>query len=100
MKYLDQLRVLAKDDLIQLARQSDLGEGFLLGLRSQAVLQNVKARIGMEVWKKLGEEGISSVWDLAPLTPTRIQELSQKYDIDPTVLTTYSHEAKNLPNTP
>jgi hypothetical protein len=100
LKYLDQLLVLARDDLIQLARQSDLGEGFLLGLRNQAVLQNLKARIGAEVWKKLGEEGISNVWDLAPLTPARIQALSQKHDIDPTVLTKYSDEAKVLLETP
>jgi hypothetical protein len=100
LKYLDQLRVLARDDLIQLARQSDLGEGFLLGLRNQAVLQNLKARIGAEVWKKLGEEGISNVWDLTPLTPARIQALSQKHDIDPTVLTKYSDEAKVLLETP
>jgi hypothetical protein len=100
LKYLDQLRVLAREDLIQMARQSDLGEGFLLGLRNQAVLQNLKARIGAEVWKKLGEEGISNVWDLAPLTPARMHELSQKHDIDPTVLTKYSDEAKNLLETP
>jgi hypothetical protein len=100
LKYLDQLRVLAREDLVQMARQSDLGEGFLLGLRNQAVLENLKARIGAEVWKKLGEEGISSVWDLAPLTPARIQELSQKHDIDPTVLTKYSDEAKDLLETP
>lgn len=100
LKYLDQLRVLARDDLIQIARQSDLGEGFLLGLRNQAVLENLKARIGAAVWKKLGEEGISSVWDLAPLTQAQIQEISQKHDIDPAVLTKYSDVAKELLKTP
>jgi hypothetical protein len=100
LKYLDQLRVLARDALIQMARQSDLAEGFLLGLRNQAVLQNLKARIGAEVWKKLGEEGINTIWDLAPLTPARIQELSQKHDLDPAVLMKYSDQAKALLETP
>jgi hypothetical protein len=96
LKYLDQLRVLKKEDLVHMAKQSDLGEGFLLGLRNQVLLENLKARIGIGVWKKLGEEEISSVWDLAPLTPARIQELSQKHDIDPAVLTKYSDDAKEL----
>jgi hypothetical protein len=100
LKYLDQLRVLAKEDLVQMAKQSDLGEGFLLGLRHQAVLENLKARIGVGVWKKLGEEGINTVWDMAPLTPARIQDLAQKHNIDPAVLTTYSDEAKELLKTP
>jgi hypothetical protein len=100
LKYLDQLRILTTEDLVQMAKQTDLGEGFLLGLKNQALLETLKARIGAEVWKKLGEEGISNVWDLAPLTPARIQVLSQKHDIDLAVLTRYSDEAKELLKTP
>ena len=100
LKCLDQLRMLKNEELVQMARQSDLAEGFLLGLKNQALLEHLKTRIGEEVWKKLKAEGISSVWDLAPLTQTRIQELSQKHDIDLAVLTKYSDEAKDLLKTP
>jgi len=96
LKYLAQLRVLTKEDLVQMAKQSDLGEGFLVGLRNQALVEYLQERIGEEVWKKLKEEGISSVWDFAPLTPARITELSQKHNIDPEVLTKLSDDAKEL----
>jgi hypothetical protein len=59
-----------------------------------------QTRIGEGVWKKLAEEGISTVWDLAPLTAARIQVLSQKHEIDPTVLTKYTDEAKKLLDIP
>jgi len=100
LKYLDQLRVLEREDLIQMAKQSDLGEGFLLALKNQAQLENLKARIGEEVMNKLKQDGILTVWDLAPLTEARIQELSQKHNIDPAVLTKFSDEAKELLKTP
>lgn len=100
LKYLDQLRVLEKPELTQIAKQSELNEGFLLGLRNQTLLENLKTRIGGGVWKKLAEEGISTVWDLAPLTAARIQVLSQKHEIDPTVLTKYTDEAKKLLDIP
>jgi hypothetical protein len=100
LKYLDQLRMLKNEELAQIARQSDLAEGFLLRLKNQALLEHLKARIGESVWNKLKTEGISSIWDLAPLTEDRIQALSQKHNIDPAVLTRYSDEAKELLKTP
>jgi hypothetical protein len=45
--------MLIKDDLAQMAKQSELGERFLVGLRNQALLEHLKARIGAEVWTKL-----------------------------------------------
>jgi hypothetical protein len=96
LKYLDQLRVLEDADLIQMAKQSDRGEGFLLSLKNQARLENLKARIGEELMNKLKDDGIKTIWDLAPLTETRIKELSEKHNIDPTVLTKFSDEAKDL----
>jgi hypothetical protein len=100
LKYLDQLRVLEKPELAQIAKQSELNEGFLLGLRNQTLLENLKTRIGAAVWKKLGDEGISTVWDLAPLTVARIQAIAQKLDIDPAVLSKYTSEAKKLLEVP
>ena len=35
-----------------MAKQSELGEGFLLGLKNQALLEDLKARIGEEVVEK------------------------------------------------
>jgi hypothetical protein len=100
LKYLDQLRVLEEADLIQMAKQSDLSEGFLLSLRNKARLENLNARIGEEIMNKLKEDGIKTIWDLAPLTETRIKELSEKHNIDPAVLTKFSDEAKELLKTP
>jgi len=49
----DTTSMLIKDDLAQMAMQSELGAGFLVGLRNQALLEHLKARIGAEVWTKL-----------------------------------------------
>jgi hypothetical protein len=87
LKYLDQLRMLSKQDLEQMAKQGELSEAFLLGLRNQALVQG-------DWWKKLAGDGIKTIWDLAPLTPAGVQALSQKHGIDPALLTKYADEAK------
>jgi hypothetical protein len=96
LKYLSQLRVLEQAALEQMAKQSELSEGFLVGLRNRALLAYLRARIGEGLWEKLGQEGIKTVWDLAPLTPVQIKDLSDKHEIDPVVLTKYTSEAKKL----
>ena len=96
LKYLSQLRELGDPAVEQLANQSELSQGLLAGLRNRAVRAYLKARIGEGVWKKLEQQGIKTVWDLAPLTPAQIQDLSAKHEIDPAALTKYADEAKKL----
>lgn len=76
-----------------MAKQGELSEAFLLGLRNQALVQG-------DWWKKLAGDGIKTIWDLAPLTPAGIQALSQKHEIDPALLTKYADEAKKLLDIP
>jgi hypothetical protein len=98
LKYLEQLRMLSEEDLKQMAKQGELSEAFLLGLRNQALEQGLKVRIGEKVWKKLEGKGIKTVWDLASLTQGEINELSQ--DIDREALDKYTKEAKKLLDIP
>jgi predicted flap endonuclease-1-like 5' DNA nuclease len=106
LKYLSHLQRLSDEDVVQMARQSELNEGLLFSLRDEArarqihdvplIAQYLHERIGTEVWAKLQQEGIKSVWDLAVRTPAEIQPIAQKHNIDPGILTKYSDAAKAL----
>jgi hypothetical protein len=108
--YLGHLRRLTDDDIVHLAKQSDINEGLLFSLRDEArarrmhdvplLVKRLEERIGTEVWGKLQQEGIKSVWDLAARTPEEIRQIAPKHNIDPEILTKHSDDAKALVKTP
>jgi hypothetical protein len=110
LKYLGHLRRLTDDDIVHLAKQSDINEGLLFSLRDEArarrmhdvplLVKRLEERIGTEVWGKLQQEGIKSVWDLAARTPEEIRQIAPKHNIDPEILTKHSDDAKALVKTP
>jgi hypothetical protein len=110
LKYLGHLQRLSDEDVVQMARQSDLSEGFLFSLRDEVrarrihdvplLAQHLHERIGTAVWAKLHQEGIKSVWDLAARTPAEIQDIAQRHKIDPGILTKHSDDAKALVKAP
>jgi hypothetical protein len=110
LKYLGQLRRLTDDDIVHMAKQSDTNEGLLFSLRDEArarrmhdvplLVKRLEERIGAEVWGKLQQEGIKSVWDLAARTSGEIPLIAQRHNIDPEILTKHSDDAKALVKTP
>jgi hypothetical protein len=110
LKYLGHLQRLSDEDIVQMARQSELSEGLLLHLRDQAkarrkrdvpeLAQQLRERIGTAVWAKLQEEKIESVGDLAARTPAEIPQIAQRQSIDPDILTKHSDDAKALVKAP
>jgi hypothetical protein len=110
LKYLGHLQQLSDEDIVQMAKQSELSEGLLLSLRDQAkarrkrdvpeLAQQLRERIGTAVWAKLQEEKIESVGDLAARTPAEIPQIAQRQSIDPDILTKHSDDAKALVKAP
>ena len=106
LKYLSHLQRLSDEDVVQMAKQSELNEGFLFSLRDEArarrihdvplLAQHLQEQIGTAVWAKLQQEGIKSVWDLAVRTPDEINKIAKTHNIDPGILTKYSDAAKAL----
>ena len=94
LKYLEQLRVLSKDELRMIAKQAELGEGFLAGLQKRLQDHDLLARLGLETWTKLNQEGIKTVGDVALLSPERIQQVASKQQLDREALTTFSEDCK------
>ncbi|MDQ3829278.1 MAG: hypothetical protein M3361_08210 [Candidatus Tectomicrobia bacterium] len=110
LKYLGHLQRLTDDNIVQMAKQSELSEGLLFSLRDEArarrihdvplLAQHLHEQIGTAVWAKLQQEGIKSVWDLAARTPAEIDQIAQRRNIDSGILTKYSDDAKALAKTP
>ena len=100
LKYLAQLRALSEDpnDLSALAKHTELGAGFLLGLvkdlNRDPVDDDLHARLGEDIWNKLGAEGVKTVGDVALLSPERIKEIATNQKIDENVLTTFANTCK------
>jgi hypothetical protein len=110
LKYLSHLQRLTDDDIIHIAKQSDMNEGLLFSLRGEArarrmhdvplLVRRLEERIGHEVWAKLQQEGIQSVWDLAARTSGEITQIANKHNIDSGILTKHSDDAKALTKAP
>jgi hypothetical protein len=110
LKYLSHLQRLTDDDIVHMAKQSDMNEGLLFSLRDQAkarrmhdvpfLAQHLQERIGTAVWAKLQQEGIKSVWDLAACTPEEIPEIARRHRIDSEILIKYWDAAKALAKAP
>jgi hypothetical protein len=99
LKYLAQLRALSEDpnDLKTLARHSELGEGLLVGLvkdLNRESVDDLHARLGEDMWNKLGAEGVKTVGDVALLSPERIKEVATNQKIDENALTTFANTCK------
>jgi hypothetical protein len=89
LKYLAQLQAFSEDDLRVLGRQTDLGEGFLVALQSRLRANHLQAQLGQETWEKLNQEGVETIWDVALLTPERLEQISKDQHIDQGVLTRF-----------
>jgi hypothetical protein len=106
LKYLGHLQRLTDDDIVQMAKQSDINERLLFSLRDEArarrkrdvpeLAQQLHERIGTAVWAKLQQEGIESVWDLAARTQAEIEQIAQTHNIDLPILIKHSGDAKAL----
>jgi hypothetical protein len=94
LKYLEQLRLLSKDELRMMARQAELGEGFLVGLQERLREEDLLTRLGKETWTKLNQEGIRTVGDVALLSPERLQQVATNQQIDREALTAFSEACK------
>jgi len=94
LKYLAQLQALPEGDLRVLGRQTDLGEGFLVALQRRLSPEHVHACLGQETWAKLNQEGVRTVWDVALLTPERLEQISKNQHIDHEVLTRFHEECQ------
>jgi hypothetical protein len=94
LKYLAQLQALPEADLRVLGRQTDLGEGFLVALQRRVSPEHSHACLGQETWAKLNQEGVWTVWDVALLTPERLEQISKKQHIDHDVLTRFHEECQ------
>lgn len=94
LKYLAQLQALPEGDLRVLGRQTDLGEGFLVALQRRLSPEHLQACLGQETWAKLNQEGVRTVWDVALLTPERLEQISKNQHIDHDVLTRFHEECQ------
>jgi hypothetical protein len=94
LTYLHQLGALSEEELRALAKQTELGEGFLIGLRNRWQQGRRLATVGEETRKKLNQEGVRTVEDVAFLSPERIQQIATNQHLDPDVLTAYSEACK------
>jgi hypothetical protein len=89
LKYLAQLQALPEADLRVLGRQTDLGEGFLVALQRRLNPEHLHACLGQETWAKLNQEGVWTVWDVALLTPERVEWISKNQHLDHDMLTRF-----------
>jgi hypothetical protein len=94
LKYLAQLQALPEADLRVLGRQTDLGEGFLVALQRRLSPEHLQACLGQGTWAKLNQEGVRTVWDVALLTPERLEQISKNQHIDHDVLTRFHEECQ------
>jgi hypothetical protein len=92
LKYLAQLQALPEADLRVLGRQTDLGEGFLVALQRRVSPERLHACLGQETWATLSQEGVRTVWDVALLTPERLEQIAKNHHLDHDVWTKF-HEA-------
>jgi hypothetical protein len=86
LKYLAQLRTIPAADLQALAKTTELSEGLLISMQRTLRLEHLQGALGQETWEKLYQEGVRTVWDVALLTPERIQEIANKVPLSPAVL--------------
>ena len=96
LKYLEQLRALTKDELRTMAIHTELGEAFLVGLQKRLQEQDLLARLGVETWAKLNQEGIRTIGDAALLSPERIQQVATTQQIDREALAAFSEACKKV----
>jgi hypothetical protein len=96
LKYLAQLQALPEADLRVLGRQTDLGEGFLVALQRRVSPERLRACLGPETWAALNREGVRTVWDVALLTPERLEQLSKHHHLDHEVLTRFHGECQTF----
>jgi hypothetical protein len=89
LKYLAQLQALPEADLRVLGRQTDLGEGFLVALQRQFSPDYLQAQLSPDTWLKLNQEGVKTIWDVALLTPERLEQIFKNQQIDFDVLTRF-----------
>jgi hypothetical protein len=94
LKYLAQLQALPEADLRVLGRQTDLGEGFVVALQRRVSPERLHACLGQETWATLNREGVRTVWDVALLTPERLEQISKSQHIDHEVLTRFHEECQ------
>jgi hypothetical protein len=94
LKYLEQLRALARDELRNMAIHSELGEGFLVGLQRRLQEQDLSAKLGPETWMQLHQEGIRTIGDVALLSSERIQQIAAKHRLDHEGFVAYSEACK------
>jgi hypothetical protein len=94
LKYLEQLRALSKDELRTMAIHTEFGEAFLVGLQKRLQEEDLVARLGMETWAKLNQEGIRTIGDAALLSSERIQQVASEQQIDQEALAAFSEACK------
>jgi hypothetical protein len=95
LKYLDQLGALSEEELRMLAKQTELGEGFLIGLRNRWQRgRRLLAVVGEETRRKLNQEGVRTVEDAAFLSPERIQQIATNQHLDPDMLAALIQECQ------
>jgi hypothetical protein len=94
LKYLVQLQTLPEADLRALGRQTDLGEGFVVALHRQLSPEYVQAQLGSDTWEKLNQEMVKTIWDVALLTPERLEHIAKKQQMDFEVLTRFHQQCQ------
>jgi hypothetical protein len=89
LKYLEQLRALSKEELKAMAILCELGEAFLVGLQTQLQEHDLFAKLGMETWTKLNQEGVRTIGDVALLSSDRLREVATLHQLDREALTAF-----------
>jgi len=73
---------------------AELSEGFILSLHRQSWLDHLQAAFGPETWKKLQQEGVQTVWDVALLPPARLQQIAKDQQLDEESLSKFAKDCK------
>jgi len=94
LKYLDQLRTLSTDELRMMAKQTQLGEEYLVGLQRRLREADLVDTLGEETWAKLHQEVIRTIGDVALLSPEGLEQVASHQRLDEEALAAFREACK------